>query len=93
MSKSKKNKTTPDQHNAFKHQYEFAVEKCGHHVTAKTVAVKFKKPARWVYSAYYRGGDAAKMEAITAEYARQISEFVKNKGYEFAVLSAAQIAK
>ena len=91
MSKSKKNKTTPDMHNAFKRQYEFAVEKCGHHVTAKTVAVKFKKPARWVYSAYYRGGDAAKMEAITAEYARQIDEFIKDTSYKSLMLAASRI--
>jgi len=90
---SKKNIAPEPQHAALKQQYEFAVKKCGHHVTAKTVATALGVSKYAVYGAYYRGGSVYKVERITDEYRRQIDEFIKIKGYEFAVLAAAQMSK
>jgi hypothetical protein len=97
MSKKKKTELELQaiaiQHAALKSQYEFARNKCGHHVTAQTVATALGLPKYTVCNVYRRGGGIEKMEAITTEYTRQIAEFVKGKGYEFAVLAAAQMSK
>ncbi len=97
MSKKKKSEIEL-QHIAFqyaelKKQYEFAVNKCGHKVTAQTVATALGCSKRSIYRVYERGGNVGKVEAITAEYRRQIDSFIKTKGYEFAVLAAAQMSK
>ena len=88
MSKKKKTEIELQhialQYDELKKQYEFAVKKCGHKVTAQTVATALGCSKRSIYRVYERGGNVDKVEAITAEYRRQIDNFFASSQAPFS---------
>ena len=89
-ARKRKQTATPDEMAAFRAQYQFARNNCGHTVTAATVGKVLGLTAAAIYSYCRNGGNAETVNAVTGEYRRQISEYVKAKGYDFAVLSTSQ---
>jgi len=80
MGKHKRKTTspTPEQMQDFKAQYLFAKSNCKHAVTAKTVAAALKIAPEQVYG-LMNNRTSAHIEAITAEYRRQIAAFIAAK--------------
>jgi len=80
MGKHKRKVTapTPEQLDNFKAQYLFAKTNCKHAVTAKTVAAALKIAPEQVYR-LMDNRNTPHIEAITAEYRRQIADFIAAK--------------
>lgn len=89
-ARKRKQMATQAEMAAFRAQYTFAKDKCGHTVTAATVGKPLGLTAAAIYSYCRNGGNAVTVNAIAGEYRRQISEYVKAKGYDFAVLSTSK---
>lgn len=76
--KKKQNAPTQEQIQDFKAQYLFAKSNCKHAVTAKTVAAALKIAPEQVYG-LMNNRNTPHIDAITAEYRRQIAAFIAAK--------------